>query len=139
MNIRKNFNLNKIDMDFSPQLNKGIDIIALDIQKGIEQGSQFGRAFKRNAPRTILKKGFDHPLKETGLMMDSGRMTKQKARRNEQRAILTPDNDRIDIAFWNDTGTPRIPARPFWGISEKAENEIFTRVIAHIDKEIKKC
>ena len=116
--IEKNFNLNNIQLDFSDDLNKGIDIVALDIEKGINSGGQFGKAFKRNAEKTIKRKGFDHPLKETGLMMDSSRMIKQKATRKNQVATLLPHKDRIDIGFWNDQGTDTIPRRHFWGISD---------------------
>lgn len=135
--IEKHFNLANIKLDFSKELNEGIDVIALDIQKGIERGSQFGKSFKRNAPATIRRKGFDHPLKEKGIMMDSGRMMKTKAKSSYQVAKLVPNVERIDIAHWNQEGTDTIPARPFWGISNKAEREIMIRAKARIHQELK--
>lgn len=145
--VKKDFNLNRIKCDFSKELNEGIDVIALNIQKGIEKGSQFGKPFERNKQSTIDKKGFDHPLKEKGYMMDSGKMIKTKAKRMKQTAILTPGNkmrgkgknriSNIDVAYYNDKGTNTIPARPFWGISEKAENEIMLRVKARIHQELR--
>ena len=137
--VSKNFNLNNIKLDFSKELNEGMDVIALDIEKGIARGSQFGKPFKRNAPATIKKKGFDHPLKHKGLMMDSGKMIKTKARRSRQVAIVSPNEDRVDIGFWNDRGTARIPSRPFWGISQKADREIMIRVKARIHQELKRA
>ena len=136
MKVKKNFNLNNIKLDFSKELNEGIDVIALDIQRGIEKGSQFGKTFKKNKPSTIKRKGFDHPLKNTGLMMDANRMIKTKARRSRQMATLTPNIKRIDIGYWNDSGTDTIPARPFFGISEKAEREIMVRVTARLHQEL---
>jgi len=137
--LEKHFNLANIKLDFSKELNEGIDVIALDIQKGIERGSQFGKAFKRNAKSTIKKKGFDHPLKEKGIMMDSGQMVKTRAQRNYQVAKLIPHIERVDIAHWNQEGTATIPARPFWGISSKAEREIMIRAKARIHQELSRA
>jgi len=139
MSISKNFNLNNIKFDLSKELNNSIDIVALDIKKGIEKGVQFEVPFKRNAPMTIKKKGFDHPLKETGLMMNETKMIKGKASQNNQIATLLPNEKRIDIALWNDRGTDDIPARPFWGISKKVENEIIKRIEGKIEQEIKRA
>ena len=139
MKIRRNFNLNKIKLDLSKVLNTGIKIISSDIQQGIERGSQFGRAFVPNAPSTVKKKGFNHPLKHTGLMMNAGKMIKGKATRNKQTATLSPHERRIDIAFWNDQGTDNIPARPFWGISEKAEKNILKMAEQEIETELKRA
>jgi hypothetical protein len=141
--VNRNFNLNNIKLDLHRELNKGLDIIALDIQKGIEKGSQFGKPFKRNAKSTIKKKGFDHPLKHTGLMMNSGKMARTKATRNNQVAVLTPHESRVDIAFYNDSGSgyagPGPPARPFWGISSKAEKEIMRHIEGSIAREIRRA
>ena len=139
MKIVKKFDLGKIKLDLHRELNQGIDLIALDINQGIERGSQFGSAFKPNARATVLKKGFNHPLKHTGLMMNEKRMTKQKATRNRQVAILTPNVKRVDIGYYNDQGTDTIPARPFWGISEKAEKEVMKRIEGRIWSEIKRA
>jgi hypothetical protein len=137
--VNKNFNLNNIKLDLHRELNKGLDIIALDIQKGIERGSQFGRPFKRNAESTIKRKGFDHPLKHTGLMMNSGKMARTPATREHPVAVLTPHEDRVDIGYWNDSGTATIPARPFFGISNKAEKELMQHVEFRITREIRRA
>lgn len=137
--VKRNFNLNNIKLDFHKELNKGIRIIADDIELGIHKGSQFGKGFKRNAKSTIKKKGFDHPLKDTGLMMDSGKMVKTKATRTHQVAVLAPNEKRTDIGFWNDRGTATIPARPFWGISKKADKHIMKLIEFEIVKELKRA
>lgn len=137
--MKKNFNLSKIRLDFSKTLNTGIRIVASDINQGIGRGSQFGKPFKRNAESTIKKKGFDHPLKDTGLMMDISQMGIGKAGYANQRAYLLPNEDRVDIGFWNDQGTNKIPARPFWGISQKAEKNIMAMAMAHIKTEIRRA
>ena len=127
--------------DLSSELNEAVEITAMDIQRGIEKGGQFGIAFKRNAPSTIAKKGFDHPLKETGLMMDSGKMTKVKAKKGVpgagQQAKLGPNRKRWDVAAYNDEGTDDIPARPFWGVSNAAEKTILKMVMDSIDRRLR--
>lgn len=139
MKINKNFNLKNIKLDLHNELNDGLDVIADDIQKGIQQGRQFGAPFIRNADSTIKKKGFDHPLKETGLMMNPNKMIKRKASRGRQIAKLYPNEERTDIAYWNHEGTDDIPARPFWGISKDAEKRILAKVDQEIERELRRA
>ena len=72
MNVTKNFDLSKMNFKLTDELNRGIDMVAVDIEDGINKGSQFGKPFQRNAELTIKKKGYDWPLKQSGLMKDSG-------------------------------------------------------------------
>lgn len=137
--IKKKFNLKNIKLDLHKELNNGIDIIALDIRQGIERGSQFGELFAPNAKLTIKIKGFNHPLKHRGLMMNESKMIKGKATKNNQKATLLPNEKRIDIANWNQNGTDNIPARPFWGISEKAEDTIMKHIEGQIEIEIRRA
>ena len=135
INIEQKFgDLSKIAKDLSGEINKAIEIVAKDIENGVERGGQFGRAFKRNHPITIENKGFDHPLKETGLMMNHKKMKHIKATPSKQEAQLAPNSKRIDIAFKNDRGTKRIPSRPFWGISDAAERKIMEMMKKEIDR-----
>ena len=135
--IDRNFkNLNSPNFDLYKQINEGIKLIAKDIQNGIQAGAQFGRGFIRNAPSTIEKKGFDHPLRETGLMMDAERMIKVKATKANLVGELMPNVKRVDIGFKNQFGKGRVPARPWFGISQAAERKILTSVKEHMIKEI---
>jgi hypothetical protein len=137
INIERNFgDLSKIAKDLSDELNKGIKIVAKDIEQGIEGGGQFGRRFKRNHPITIENKGFDHPLKETGLMMNHNKMKYVKATKSKQVAQLAPNSERVDIAYNNDRGTKKIPSRPFWGISDEAENKVMLMMEKEITRRI---
>jgi len=135
--MERNFgDLGRLNLDLSAEINNGIRIIAKDIQNGIEGGGQFGKRFKGNAPATIKKKGFNHPLKETGLMMDAKRMIKRKASKTKQVGELIPNEKRIDIGYYNQAGTNRIPSRPWFGISDDAERKILTAVEERISKRI---
>ena len=52
----KNFDLRKIKLDLHKELNNGLDIIALDVQQGIDRQSQFGKPIPRNEESTLKKK-----------------------------------------------------------------------------------
>ena len=131
--MTKTFNWKNIKFDLSEELNDGRDLIAKNIQHGIERGAQFNKPLKRNAPATVKKKGFDHPLKETGLLMDSKKMIKQDATKTRQIATLLPNERRIDIAYWHNEGEGN-PKREHWGISKDAERKIMTMMKNKIKK-----
>lgn len=135
--MERNFgNLGKLKLDLSAEINEGIDTIAKDIQNGIEGGGQFGRRFKRNAKSTIRKKGFDHPLKETGLMMNAKKMIKRKATKTKQLGGLIPNEERIDIGYYNQYGTGDIPSRPWFGISDESERKIIKAMEERIKRNV---
>lgn len=145
LNVAKDFDLRKITLDLSDELNKGIDVIALDIQQGIERKEQFGKPIPENEESTLKikrRRGWgEHPLiAGKKLLYDHKKMSKTKARKTEQRAILAPHDDRVDIAKWlqiDGVETKHgIKHYEFWGISEKAEKEIMTSVSAAISKEV---
>ena len=130
--VSKTFNLKKIKLDLSDELNDGIKVISKDIEYGIDKGVQFNKPFKRNAPSTIKKKGFDKPLEETGLMKDASKMIVSKATTKKQESSLLPNSKRIKIASYNQED------REFWGISDNAERKVITMVKNKIRKNIKK-
>lgn len=123
--------------DFHKEINKAIKLIAKDIDNGIEAGGQFGRKFKRNAASTIKAKGFDHPLKATGLMMDKDSMARTKATKNKQEGILRPNSERADIGFYHNEGKG-VPLRPWFGISQDVERKIITMFEDRIGRAIKR-
>ena len=137
LNVTKNFNLRNIKLDLSRELNVSIDYIAADIERGIDQSRQFGKGFVPNAEFTIKKKGFDHPLKETGNMKKVSNMVKTKATKTRQVATLRPSADNLDKAEYNNFGTKTIPARQFWGISEDSEKEALAFAERKIMEELK--
>jgi len=124
-----------IPADLHKEINVGIDLIAKDIQNGIEGGGQFGRKFNRNAESTIKSKGFDHPLKATGLMMDKDKMIKTRATKQKQEGTLRPNADRIDIGLYHNEGKG-VPLRPWFGISQDAERKVMTKIKGSFDRAI---
>jgi len=137
LKVDKNFDLSKFKLDLSEEIKDGINLIARDIEHGIDGGAQFGKQFKRNAISTIKRKGFDHPLKETGLMKNKNKMIKRFYKKtDEQIGELLPNEKRIDIGYWNQTGTKKIPSRPWFGISEDAERKTMTAIEDKIKRQI---
>ena len=141
MNVTKDFDLRKIKLDLSHELNNSIDIIANDIEKGIDRGSQFGKPFEENAKSTIKAKKHSQPLvgKKPGIMKYSKKMVKRKAKPKNQIATLAPNHKRVEIAYWNDYGTYTIPARHFWGISTESDKRITAEVARAIEKELRRA
>jgi len=123
--------------DFHEEINEGIKLIAKDIDNGIESGAQFGRKFKRNAASTIKAKGFDHPLKDTGLMMDKNMMARTKATKRKQEGTLRPNSERVYIGYYHNEGDG-VPLRPWFGISQDAERKILTMFKNRIGRAIKR-
>jgi|TARA_R100001530_G_C4302047_1_gene150723 hypothetical protein len=134
--VEKNFNLNKMDFNLSKQINWAVDLIARDIESGIDRGGQFGKRFKPNAKSTERKKGFNHPLKDTGLMKDQKQMVKVDATKGSPTGKLMPNEKRIDIGFYNQAGTNTIPSRPWFGISSTAERKIMKEMENQINRRI---
>jgi hypothetical protein len=148
MDVEKHFDLGRIKLDLTKELNEGIDIIALDIQKGIDSQKQFGKPIVKNEDETLERKrkrgwGEKSLIEEKRWLRDSGKMVKGKASRKRQRASLLPKKERIDIAYWlQETGVRTkhgIKHYLFWGISENAEKEIIKRVEARILMEIRRA
>lgn len=137
MDITKNFNLKNISLDLSREMNVSIDYIASDIEQGIDQGRQFGKNFLPNAEKTVKKKGFNHPLKETGIMKNANKMDKTRAKEYDKAAILAPSEENLDKVAYNNYGTDTIPARQFWGISEDAEKKSLAFAEQKIERELR--
>ena len=120
-------------IDLSRALNKSIDIILRDVVNGIDRGTQFGRRWKKNAQVTIDRKGHDKVLVGENRSWESeGNYKVSRATPTNQEASVTLPEGTEDYALYNQKGTNRIPSRPFWGISEKAQRVIEPMV----DKEL---
>ena len=161
-----NFDLGKIRMDFTRELNRAGDIITKDIKDGIDKGGNFGKKWKRNMPSTIAQKGFDKPLFETGSMQWLPK--KKAATKQSQEVVLRVAEKRQEIGRYHNEGTrpytivPKtaemlsfitqngrvyakkvhhtgVEKREWFGISDKAKSEIFSMVEEKIKLEIERA
>ena len=135
--MERNFSFKNLNLDLHRELNDSIVIVAKNIEHGIKIKKQFGQPFQPNAESTELRKGFNHRLKDTGLMMDSRSMQFTFATKRNQVATLLPKSDRIDAAFYNHFGTDKIPETPFWGISKRASLLAFKKIEELIERALK--
>jgi len=144
--IKRNFNLNNIKLDFHKELNNSLDVIALDIEKGIDNQHQFGKPIPRNEDDYLEQKrkrgwGEKSLIAEKKWLRDSGKMVRTKATREHQIAILAPYEQRTDIAkYLQIDGVETRHGNKkyiFWGVSEKAEKHIMKMMKYKLIKELK--
>lgn len=119
-------NLDKFVNDKFKKLNKDVQSIAELIRDDVKENIFSQRKvpsgkLKDNAFSTIRKKGFNAPLIDTGLLYDSIAMNEV----SDGYEIFVTGN-RKDIALYNQNGTNRIPARPFFGIRTAIKKTIQT-------------
>lgn len=134
--ITKNFDLRKIKLDLSRELNAGAKIVKDDIGRGIDNGSQFGKRFAELDPKTAARKGHDRPLIDKGILKDPEQMQVTEATVAKQEVSILPALDRVDVSFWNHFGTDNIPAREHWGVSKRAFNRVMKLIETRIRKDI---
>jgi hypothetical protein len=132
--VTKNFDLRKINLDLHRDINKGIKIIAEDIERGIDNGSQFGKRFKDIDEKTAKRKGHNRPLIDKGVLKNPDKMQVTLATTAKQEATILPAPEREDVSFWNHFGTDNIDAREHWGVSDRA----FKKIIFNMENTIRK-
>ena len=126
-----------LNIDMSPVLNDGIDIIGLDIQSNYDNSTDYQkRPLAPLKPATIeykKKRGYaepQKPLKATGKL--SRNQKKERATKAKQRAVIyisqsgrfyhgTPADE---IYGFHHEGSERLPQRQPWGISNQAREKI---------------
>ena len=110
--VTKNFNLAKINLDLSKELNMAADIIVKDIESGIEHGRDInGTSFKKLKPSTIHSKrdrGSSTPriaLSDKGVMKKVYVPSGKRATKTKQRVEIIPPKKRADIGAYHQLGT----------------------------------
>ena len=125
-------------LDLSVIFNKAIRKIRTDIVGGVADSNQFGKHFEDNADSTAKQKGFNKRLVGKRKTFVTARNYKStKATAQKQEATLSVPNPKI--ALYNQMGTSRgIPATPFFGISEKAQDDVLKETGVYINKWVSK-
>lgn len=124
MNELEDFLKSKKLEQFCSVSPKQLELITEAIRRGIEfnleQGiTADGGAVTPLSPVTIKLKGNSRPFFETGQLFNS-----IKSKFNANTAEVFVASARANIAAKLNDGQGRIPARPFWGISEIVQREI---------------
>lgn len=136
-----------LNIDLSPVLNDGIDIIGLDIQSNYDNSVDYQKKpLAPLKPTTIeqkKKRGYpepEKPLKATGKL--SRNQKKQRATKASQRAVIyISQSGRFyhgvpadKIYGYHDAGSGKLPQRQPWGISDQARKKIATVFHARIKR-----
>lgn len=102
------------------QLEDITEAIRRGIEYNLEEGQTVtGASVKPLSPYTVELKGFSTPFLDTGLLLNSVFKTI-----NGDVGEVFIGSARAEIAAILNDGQGRIPARPFWGISEIVQKQI---------------
>jgi len=149
--ITKNFDLNKISLDFTKELNLSGGMVIKDIVKKNRGGLDInGSTIKPLRPNTIAAKRGSDPsraLYDTGLMIGRGSVKgvggrgpylSKKAKKTDQETIVSVAKDRESIGVYHNEGMG-LPKREWFGISEDAIRDIMRMVELRIEDRIKRA
>ena len=137
--IEKDFDLRKISLDLTKELNRAGQIIKRDHFQRLERGQGVKGALvpsKKAIGKTLVNTG-----KMRNLVMD--RATKQK-----QEVVLHPGRKQTypgtnvtmsDVGEFHQFGAGNLPVREWFGITDKAEKRILKMMELEIERQIKRA
>lgn len=141
MKVEMNFDLRRINLDLSKELNLAAQIIRKDHTNRLNKG--LGVNGSKMEP---LKTGQTAPI-----LIDTGKMKNlvaSKATKKDQVVIINPGEKQTyprsnvtmsDVGGFHQTGAGNLPRREWFGITEKVEKNILQMVDARISQEIKRA
>ncbi len=144
--VTKNFDLGKINLDLSRELNEAADVVVLDIENGIKYGRDItGSPMAKLQPDTIAdkrKKGYSSPrtaLFATGTMKKAYVPKGKRANKTRQVVEIIPAKKRKDIGVYHQKGGGNLPKREWFGISKTAEKRAYKAMELRIEQELRRA
>ena len=144
--VTKNFDLGKINLDLSRELNEAADVVVLDIENGIKYGRDItGSPMAKLQPDTIAdkrKKGYESPrtaLFATGTMKKAYVPKGKRANKTRQVVEIIPAMKRKDIGVYHQKGGGNLPKREWFGISKTAEMRAYKAMELRIEQELRRA
>ena len=143
--MTKNFDLKKINLDLTKELNRAGQIIKVDHFKRLERGMGVGGPMKNLKGATVDAKGFDQILVKSGKMRN---LVIDKATKMNQEVVVHPgekqtykgtDVTMSDVGGFHQSGAGNLPVREWFGITKKAEKRIVKMMELEIEREIKRA
>jgi len=137
--LKKNFDLNKIKLDWTKELNLAGKIIKKDHFQRLEKGLGI------TGPMKPSKKESGKTLVDTGKMRN---LVIEKASKTNQEVRIHPGEKQkypgtkvtmSDVGGFHQTGAGNLPKREWFGITKKAEKDIFKMMELRIEKEIRRA
>jgi len=137
--VTKNFDLNKITLDLTKELNRSAQIIKTDHFERLESGQGVKSALIPS------KKAIGKTLVNTGKMRN---LVIEKATKQKQEAVVHPGrkqnypNSNVtmeDVGIFHQSGAGNLPKREWFGITQKAEKRIIKMVELEIERQIQRA
>ena len=137
--VTKDFDLNKITLDLTKELNRSAQIIKTDHFERLESGQGVKSALIPS------KKAIGKTLVNTGKMRN---LVIEKATKQKQEAVVHPGrkqnypNSNVtmeDVGIFHQSGAGNLPKREWFGITQKAEKRIIKMVELEIERQIQRA
>lgn len=141
LTVTKNFDLDKLDFDWSKTLNNMAGVVKKDIYRGIEIGMFDGKVLKplKNDPppgfstiRSKTRKGYRKPMTALVATGSMRKLLTDRATKRKQEVKIYPGKNqaypgksvtRMDVGRFHQEGDG-VPRREWFGISRKARETI---------------
>ena len=152
--VNMDFDLKKISLDLSKELNLASGMVIKDIsdknKSGVDIHGQKLPALKKSTIKAKQKRNAPHPsraLFDTGRMVGKGSVKgtggrgaylSDRASKAKQVATISVAKNREDIGAYHNEGDG-VPKREWFGISKKAEKDIFRMVELRIQEMIRRA
>ena len=137
--VTRNFNLNKINLDLTKELNTAGQIVRKDHFQRLEGGLGIKGALtpsKKAIGKTLVRTG-----KMRNLVVDKATKVKQEVNIHPGEKQTYP-NSKVtmsDVGSFHQEGAGNLPKREWFGITVKAEKDIMKMDELQIERQIKRA
>ena len=137
--VTKNFDLRKITLDLTEELNRAAEIVKVDHFERLEKGQGVRGALKPS------KKKIGKTLVRSGKM---GNLVIEKATKQNQEAEIHPGEKQkypgtnvtmSDVGGFHQRGEGNLPVREWFGITKNVEKRIMKLAELEIERQIKRA
>ena len=137
--VTKNFDLNRINLDLTKELNTSGQIVRKDHFQRLEQGLGVKGVLtpsKKATGKTLVRTG-----KMRNLVVDKATKAKQQVNIHPGEKQKYPNSNvtMSDVGSFHQEGAGNLPKREWFGITVKAEKDIMKMVELEIERQIKRA
>ena len=137
--VTKNFDLNRINLDLTKELNTSGQIVRKDHFQRLEQGLGVKGVLtpsKKATGKTLVRTG-----KMRNLVVDKATKAKQQVNIHPGEKQTYPNSNvtMSDVGSFHQEGAGNLPKREWFGITNKAEKDIMKMVELEIERQIKRA
>ena len=137
--VTKNFDLNRINLDLTKELNTSGQIVRKDHFQRLEQGLGVKGVLtpsKKATGKTLVRTG-----KMRNLVVDKATKAKQQVNIHPGEKQTYPNSNitMSDVGGFHQEGAGNLPKREWFGITKKAEKDIIKMVELEIERQIKRA